>query len=74
MPAAGTPANVPAQQYTNIPQQWKVMVRLDNGSVYGPRELILEPGPNLTFTGIGATTNSSAGAEAVRVAIVAQIP
>lgn len=70
MPAAGTPANVPAQQYSNIPQQWKVLVKLDNAH----KELVLEPGPNLNFTGIGVTVNSAAGAEAVRVAIAAGIP
>lgn len=57
MPQSGTPANIPGQQYTNIPQQWRVQIDLFSHK----KSLVLDLGAGLT----GVTwANSQAGADA----------
>jgi hypothetical protein len=66
MPQSGTPANIPGQQYTNIPQQWRVQIDL----LAHRKSLVLDLGAGLT----GVTwANSQAGADTAIAAIRAAI-
>jgi hypothetical protein len=69
MPSPTGLAYAPPQQYTNLPQQWRVIVVLEAGK----RELVLPMGTE-HITNQGTWLNTAAGAQAAVDAIEAAIP